>query len=407
MTNPTKLLAIGAALMACGVDDHPIPQPAPTNTGPRFSPPPFAGGAAGVSGGATVSGGASGAGGLVGTGGSVAGAGGSAGAAAGSAGAGFVGGAAGSLGMAGAGAAGAGTAGAGTAGVAQGGNGAGGVAAAGSSGTGQGGGAAGLSGITVDINGTVLPKENVVAFILLGHSNMAGRSSVPSASRPYHFTEMNLYTWVYHPNNWQPALEPLTAGDEDASPPGRNPMGGPGTALLKQAADLAPNHYFVALGFGLGSAYCSQFLPGGLLYDQAVTAPKQLKGKVTFGGIVIMLGITERHGTDQDIANYPNCINSLVTAVRNDVGEPNIPLLITDYEMESTGSELSPTGAFAQQIIPRIAMIPSVVSNSAIVPTEDIAMQDDHHFNLDGQKEWSRRVLEIMQQKGWFPWSSR
>jgi hypothetical protein len=253
----------------------------------------------------------------------------------------------------------------------------------------------------------MLPKENVVAFILLGHSNMAGRSSRPSASRPYHFTEMNLYTWVYQPNTWQPAREPLTAGDEDASPPGRDPMGGPGTALLKQAADLAPNHYFVALGFGLGSAYCSQFLPGGLLYDQAVTAPKALKGKVTFGGIVIMLGITERHGTDQDISNYPNCINSLVTAVRNDVGEPNLPLLITDYEMESTGTELSPTGAFAQQIIPRIAMIPSVVSNSAIVPTTEIAMQDDHHFNLDGQKEWSRRVLEIMQQKGWFPWSSR
>jgi hypothetical protein len=264
-----------------------------------------------------------------------------------------------------------------------------------------------LSGITVDINGTVLPKENVVAFILLGHSNMAGRSSSPSASRPYHFSEMNFYAWVYHPNTWQPALEPLTAGDDGASPPGRNPMGGPGTALLKQAADLAPNHYFVGLGFGLGSAYCSQFLPGGLLYDQAVTAPKALKGKVTFGGIVIMLGITERHGTDQDISNYPNCINSLVTAVRNDVGEPNLPLLITDYEMESTGSELSPTGAFAQQIIPRIAMIPSVVTNSALVPTTDIAMQDDHHFNLDGQKEWSRRTLEIMQQKGWFPWSSR
>jgi hypothetical protein len=243
--------------------------------------------------------------------------------------------------------------------------------------------------------------------ILLGHSNLAGRSSSPSASRPYHFTDMNFYAWVYHPNNWQPALEPLTAGDDGASPPGRNPMGGPGTALLKQAADLAPNHYFVALGFGLGSAYCTQFLPGGLLYDQAVTAPKQLKGKVTFGGIVIMLGITERHGTAQDISNYPNCINSLVTAVRNDVGEPNLPLLITDYEMESTGPELSPTGAFAQQIIPRIAMIPSVVSNSALVPTEGIAMQDDHHFNLDGQKEWSRRALEIMQQKGWFPWSSR
>jgi hypothetical protein len=386
MSTPTRLLAITAALIACGVDDHPIPETAPTNTGPRFSPPPLAGtggqaaGSAGVSGGgATASGGTGGA--FAGAGGTPAGAGGTAGMMAGSAGT--------SAGSAGIGPAG-GAAGAGMAGS-----------------SGQGGGAAGLSGITVDINGTMLPKENVVAFILLGHSNMAGRSSRPSASRPYHFSEMNLYAWVYQPNNWQPAREPLTAGDEDASPPGRDPMGGPGTALLKQAVALAPNHYFVALGFGLGSAYCSQFLPGGLLYDQAVTAPKQLKGKVTFGGIVIMLGITERHGTDQDISNYPNCINSLVTAVRNDVGEPNLPLLITDYEMESTGTELSPTGTFAQQIIPRIAMIPSVVSNSAIVPTNDIAMQDDHHFNLDGQKEWSRRVLEIMQQKGWFPWSSR
>jgi hypothetical protein len=377
-----RLLVIAAALVACGVDEHPIPETAPTSTGPRYSPPPLAGGAAGAAtGGATASGGASGASGLAGTAG---------GPAAGSGGAGLTGGAAG------------------TAGGAQGGTaGIGGAPAAGSSGTGQGGGAAGLSGITVDINGTKLPKENVVAFIHLGHSNMAGRSSSPSASRPYHFTDVDLYAWVYRQNTWQPALEPLTAGDDDASPPGRSALGGPGTTLMKQAAALAPNHYFVSLGFGLGSAYCSQFLPGGLLYDEAVTAPKQLKGKVTYAAIVIMLGITERHGTDQDISNYPNCINNLVTSIRNDVGEPNLPLLITDYEMESTGEELSPTGTFAQQIIPRIAMIPSVVSNSAIVPTNDLAMQDNHHFNLDGQKEWSRRLLEIMQQKGWFPWSSR
>ena len=31
-------------------------------------------------------------------------------------------------------------------------------------------------------------------------------------------------------------------------------------------------------------------------------------------------------------------------------------------------------------------------------------MQDDHHFNFDGHKEWTRRVLQIMQDKGWFPW---
>ena len=72
--------------------------------------------------------------------------------------------------------------------------------------------------------------------------------------------------------------------------------------------------------------------------------------------------------------------------------------------MGATGTELSPTGTFAQQIIPQIKMIPSVVSNSALVPTDSIAMQDDHHFNLDGQKTWSGRVLSIMKMKGWFPW---
>jgi len=256
----------------------------------------------------------------------------------------------------------------------------------------------------VDINGTVLPKENVVAFIHFGHSNMAGRASGPSASRAYHFTDQNLYAWVYRNKAWQPALEPNTAGDADSSPAGRQPLGGPGTALLKEAAALSPNHYFVSLGFGKGSAYCSQFEPGGLYYDQVMQSALQLKGKVTFGAIVVMLGITERHGTADDINGYPNCINKIVTQIRTDLAEPNLPLLIQDYEAGATGDELSPTGTFAQQIIPQIRKIPSVVANSALVPTDGLAMQDDHHFNLDGHREYVKRLLSIMKDKGWFPW---
>jgi hypothetical protein len=253
----------------------------------------------------------------------------------------------------------------------------------------------------VDINGTMLPKESVIGFIHIGHSNMAGRTSSPSGSRPYHFTEMNLRAWIYRAGSWSPALEPNTAGDADAK---RANQGGPGTSLLKQAVDLAPTRYFVSMGYGIGSAYCSQFLPGALYYDQFMAAPKALKGKITFGAIVVMLGITERHGTAADISGYAQCINKLTTAIRNDLGEPNLPLLITEYEAGATGAELSPTGTFAQQIIPVIKTIPSVVSNSALVPTDSIAMQDDHHFNLDGHKTWSGRVLSIMKTKGWFPW---
>ncbi|HET9954182.1 MAG TPA: sialate O-acetylesterase [Polyangiaceae bacterium] len=372
----------GLLLVACGVEEHRHDQkevgmggmvfrPPPANEGGAASPSggagPFAGGASSGFGGATaggagaVNGGGFPVGGLTGIGGG------------------------GNPGTPPSG----GTPNGGTAGTSAGGASAG-NSAAGMAATG------GRSGVTVDINGTVLPKEDVIAFVHIGHSNMFGYGSSPSASRAYHFTDVDLRAWQYHDGNWTPARE-RTAGAGTTG-------AGPGTSLVKQAVALAPNRYFVSLGYGVGSAYCSQFLRGGLYYDEFMAGPRALKGKVTFGAIVIMLGITERHGTDQDIANYPNCINEVVTAIRTDLGEPNLPLLLCDYEMGATGSELSPTGEFGQKMIPKIHDVPNVVSRSAIVPTDGLSMQDDHHFNLDGQKEWSRRVLTTMKDKGWFPW---
>jgi hypothetical protein len=192
------------------------------------------------------------------------------------------------------------------------------------------------------------------------------------------------------------AIEPKTAGDLPNA-------AGPGTSLVKQAAVLAPNSYFLSLGFAVPSAYCSQFLPGALYYDQLIAAPKAVKGRVTFGAIFIYLGITERHGTDADRNGFANCINTLVTAIRTDIGEPNLPLVMNDYEVQGTG-EFVVGGAVANAIMPQIAKIPTTVSNSVLVSCAGLGMQDDHHFNLDGQFTWVQRAMMTMQQKGWFPW---
>ena len=289
----------------------------------------------------------------------------------------------------------------------------------GSNGTDAGGGdastgAAGmapLSGITVNIGGTNVPKEYAIAFVNFGHSNMAGRGVSPSTTRPYFFGTPDPHAWMYHHGlGFQPAVEPKTAGDGGNSVNGMV-SGGPSTALVKEAVALSPKNYFVTIGFGVSSAYCSQFLPGSLYYNDVITGAKELEGKVTFAAIVIMLGITERHGTQADIDNYPQCINKLVTAVRTDLGEPNLPLLLNDYEMGTTGP-LAPTSAFALAIRPKILMVPSVVSNAVIIPTDnpiiqiedDMSTNDEHHFSLDGHKEYVRRVLQTMKDKGWFPW---
>jgi hypothetical protein len=266
---------------------------------------------------------------------------------------------------------------------------------------GAGGGAAGSaapSGVTIDLGGTNVAKEDAIAFIHIGHSNMAGRAIGPATTKTY-FTTTDPHAWMYHTGKPpELAKEPYTAGDDLSGL-----YGGPGTALLKQAVELAPDKYFVSLGFGKTSAYCSQFLPGSLYYDSLMEAPLAIKDKVTFAAIVIMLGITERHGTSADISGYAECINKLVTAIRKDVGRPDLPLLITDYEQEASGA-LSVSSAFAQSIIPEIHKIPMVVSNSVLVPTDGLSMQDDHHFDFDGHKEWTHRVLQIMKDKGWFPW---
>jgi hypothetical protein len=254
--------------------------------------------------------------------------------------------------------------------------------------------------MTLDIGGTAVAKEDAIAFIHFGHSNMAGRATGPTATRPYFFTETDPHAWMYHVGQ-PPALakEPYTADDDTSGT-----YGGPGTALVKEAAALAPDKYFISLGFGKTSAYCSQFLPGSLYYDSVMKAPLAIKDHVTFAAIVIMLGITERHGTAADISGYSNCINQLVTAIRKDVGRPDLPLLITDYEQEATGL-LAVGQSFPNSIIPEIRKIPTVVSNSALVPTDALGMEDDHHFNFDGHKLWIQRLLQIMKDKGWFPWA--
>jgi hypothetical protein len=275
-----------------------------------------------------------------------------------------------------------------------------GAAGAPPSGGAPGAGGAPPSGVTITLGTATVAKEDAIAFIHFGHSNMAGRATGPTATRPYFFSMPDPHAWMYHVGMPpQPALEPYTADDDTSGT-----YGGPGTAIVKEAAALAPTKQFISLGYGKTSAYCSQFLPGALYYDAVMAAPKAIKDRVTFGAIIVMLGITERHGTAADISGYSSCINTLITAVRKDVGRPDLPLLITDYEQEATGT-LAVTGTFAQQIIPEIRKIPTVVSNSVLVPTDGLGMQDDHHFNFDGHKEWVRRALQLLKDKGWAPWA--
>jgi len=85
------------------------------------------------------------------------------------------------------------------------------------------------------------------------------------------------------------------------------------------------------------------------------------------------------------------------------VGVPDLPVIMNNYEVEATG-ELAVGSAEYNAIYPQIQLCPTVVSNLALVPCDGLGMQDDHHFNLDGQFTWVQRAMMTMQTKGWFKW---
>jgi hypothetical protein len=255
------------------------------------------------------------------------------------------------------------------------------------------------SGITVNINGTLVPKEKAIVFIHFGHSNMRGQASTPASLQSF-FYSTQPQLWVY-----QGANRFVLAKEETAPENTTITTAGPGMALLRTAAAAAPaDYHFISIGRGNGSSPSTEFLKGGVLYAAFMNRALELKGKVTFGGMFVMLGITERHLPTADQPGYPARMQQIIADIRADLGEPNLPVLYCDYEMLATG-DLAPTGAVGRVILPMTRMLPGLISKLVLVPTDGLGMQDDHHFDFSGHKLWSERAIALMQSNGWFPWT--
>jgi Carbohydrate esterase, sialic acid-specific acetylesterase len=268
-------------------------------------------------------------------------------------------------------------------------------------------GAGGGPGIM--INGAFVPKDKAVVFIHFGHSNMRGQASRPASLMSYFYnTQAGL--WMYlgqAKGGFVPAKEPT------APEPGIT-LAGPGMAILRAAQTAAaPGYQFISIGRGNGSSPSTDFLKANaLFYPDVMNRALELKGKVTFGGVFIMLGITERHLPTADQPGYPARMKQIISDIRADLGEPNLPILYCDYEQKATG-DLAPTGAVGVVIFPLTRSLPGMISNLVLVPTSDtpgvsppdFGMMDDHHFDFSGHKIWSDRAIALMKTNNWFPWT--
>jgi hypothetical protein len=205
--------------------------------------------------------------------------------------------------------------------------------------------------------------------------------------------------WSYSNNAFKLAKEPT-------APEGNMNFAGPGMAILHSArsAVASSDIQFISIGFGRGSVTTVDYAPTGTYYGTFMKWAQALKGNVTFGGVVIMLGITDgEHLPTAMVPGFPSRVADIVKAIRNDLSEPALPVMFCDYEQMASG-DLAPTGSVGTVMIPLIQMLPKMVSNLVLVPTDKLSMQDDHHFDMQGHKDWADRVIMLLKSNGWFPW---
>ncbi|HUS92634.1 MAG TPA: sialate O-acetylesterase [Phycisphaerae bacterium] len=250
----------------------------------------------------------------------------------------------------------------------------------------------------IELGGKQIPRERFVVYLLIGHSNMAGRDSRRADSEPH--PRCWNYRW-YADEQWVPAVE-TRYGNRGLTPRG---SGGPGMAWLKLLAQKYENYHF---GVILVANPAANAAPGGNSfskgcdrYEELIRAAKAVQNEVTFGGLVAQLGICDRRRQEHAMAFAENMCR-IVQDVRSDLGEPKLPFLIGQYEMNSTGG-YDPRGGWAPEIIRQTLAIPKRIENAAIIDSVGIPCIDDHHYTFEGHALWCKRGLEILARNKWFP----
>lgn len=257
-------------------------------------------------------------------------------------------------------------------------------------------------GAGVVIGGKAMAKEDVIVFLHLGHSNMAGRTDVPAELRPFNYnTDPQL--WAYARGGaWRLAKEPLS-GDYLT-----RGGAGPGMSILHTALALAPTRIMVSIGRGHDGSiggHCRNFRKGALLYDFVMAPAMELKGKVTFGAIFTMLGVNEFRRDAANLPRFHECLEGIASDMRTDLGDPGIPFVMGDWEAGATG-DFDPTHDYAIVTRAQIKMAAANIPRSVLIPTEMLPMWDDHHYNLAGYKLWAERGFGLLQAAGLLPWAA-
>ena len=103
-----------------------------------------------------------------------------------------------------------------------------------------------------------------------------------------------------------------------------------------------------------------------------------------------MFGQSEINDT-ANLRRFGDCMVGVASDMRNDLGEPDLPFVVGDWEEGARGS-LTTTSSTGRAVIPQMRMLPMRIPRSVLIPTDGLPMNplDGQHYDLTGYKHVGR-----------------
>lgn len=206
------------------------------------------------------------------------------------------------------------------------------------------------------------------SFLLIGQSNMAGRGFIADA-----IPVDNQRIYTLRNGRWLKMFRPIN--------PDRHTSG---VSLAESFAEKYAAQYDTNVGLiccADGGTSITQWMPGGVLYENALLHAKLAQRTSTIVGVLWHQG--ESDCTPDRYPAYKENLHTMLTQLRKDLNLPEIPILVGglgDYLAESDDAD------WQLQNYPKINDALKAVSESmeqvAYVPAEGLTCNPDYlHFD--------------------------
>ena len=224
------------------------------------------------------------------------------------------------------------------------------------------------------------------SFLLIGQSNMAGRGDfgeVPEIKNPQCFMLRN--------GRWVDMAEPINP-DRGIFEPGFHS----GVGLSASFADEYAKCFDEDIGLipcADGGTSLSEWMPGEILYDNAVNNAKLAQRTSILTGILWHQGENDSIN-ENDAKTYSERFIRMITSLRKELNAENVPVVVGElgaFAKERLNGKLK----YLDIVNSSLSQMPQKLSLCAFAPASDLTHRgDDIHFDSKSYRILGKRYFE-------------